>query len=74
MDVALIVPGHGEVGDKRVVREATKFIQECIDAVTKAINQGMSKEVAANTISFEEALTAIHPGSEQQRSNVHAVV
>ena len=70
MDVDLVVPGHGEVGDKKVIHEMAKFIQECIDKVRKAIDQGMSEEEAANTISFEQALTAIHPGVGQQRSNV----
>ena len=70
MDVDVVVPGHGEVGDKRLVREVTQFMQECIDAVRKAISQGMSKEEAANRISFEEVRTALHPGPGQQRSNV----
>ncbi|MFC1893579.1 MBL fold metallo-hydrolase [Chloroflexota bacterium] len=70
MDVDVVVPGHGEIGDKRIVREVTQFIQECIDAVRKAINQGMNKEEAADRISFEEVRTALHPGPGQQRSNV----
>ncbi|MFC1893352.1 MBL fold metallo-hydrolase [Chloroflexota bacterium] len=70
MDVDVIVTGHGEVGDKRLVPEVTGFIQKCMDEVRKAIGQGMSKEEAANKISFEEDRTAIHPGSWQQRLNV----
>lgn len=70
MDVDVIVTGHGEVGDKRVVREVTKFMQECIDVVRKAISQGMSKEEAVKRISLGEGITAVHPGSWQQRLNV----
>ncbi|MFC1892896.1 MBL fold metallo-hydrolase [Chloroflexota bacterium] len=70
MDVDVVVPGHGEVGDKRIVPEGTQFIQECIDVVRKAINQGMSKEEAADRVSFEEVRAAVHPGPGQQRMNI----
>lgn len=66
----MVVTGHGQVGDKRVVRENIKFINDCIDMVRKAIKQGMNKEEAANKISFGEGITAVHPGSWQQRLNV----
>lgn len=69
-DVDFIVPGHGEVGDKIALREFIAFIQGAINTVRKAINQGISKEEAADTISFEGQLAACHPGSEQQRANV----
>ena len=70
MDVDFIVPGHGEIGDKMAVREFTAFIQEVVDTVRNAINQGMSKEEAADKISFEEQLPARHPGAGQQRRNI----
>ena len=70
MDVDVIIPGHGEIADKRVVREFRTFIQGCIDKVKEAISQGMSGEEAANRISFEERLPALHPGAEWQRQDV----
>ena len=76
MDIDVVVPGHGEIGNKRDVREFRLFIQECIDLVRDAIKQGMSKEQAADKISFEELYprqqsgSAVHPGREQQRKNV----
>jgi len=70
MDIDVVVPGHGEVCGKREVREFRLFIQKCIDIVREAIKQGMSKEEAAENISFEELYPAIHPGPEQQRFNV----
>ena len=70
MDVDVVVPGHGKVCGKRDVREFTLFIQKCIDMVREAINQGMSKEEAADRISFEESRPAIHPGPGMQRMNV----
>jgi len=76
MDVDFVVPGHGEVCDRREVREFRLFIQECIDMVREAAKQGMSKEEAADRISFEalyprkQHSLAVHPGSGMQRRNV----
>ncbi len=72
MDVEVVVPGHGDIGDKKAVRVFRQFIQECIAVVKKAIARGMSKEEAVRRISFEtEAyLPALHPGAEWQRDNV----
>ncbi len=50
MDIDVVVPGHGEIGDRETVREFRLFIQECIDIVKEAIKQGMSKEQAADKI------------------------
>ena len=70
MDADVVVPGHGGIGDKGTVQEVGKFIRECIAAVRKAINQGMSKEEAAKRIKFEEDRTANFPGPAQQRINI----
>jgi len=70
MDVDFIVPGHGEVGDKKAVRKFTPFLQGVIDTVREAIDRGISKEEAADTISFEERLPSRHPGEDQQRMNI----
>ncbi len=76
MDVDFVVPGHGEVSDRSQVREFRLFIQECIDMVKEAVKQGMSKEEAADRISFEALYPrkqhglAVHPGSGMQRRNV----
>lgn len=72
MDVDTVVPGHGEVGNLKAVRVFRAFIQQCIDVVRDAISQGMSKEEAADRISFEtEAYPPpLHPGPEWQRDSV----
>ena len=76
MDIDVVVPGHGEVCDRREVREFRLFIEKCIAIVREAIKQGMSIEEAADKISFEELYpgknrgVAVHPGPETQRSNV----
>ena len=61
---------HGRVGSKKEVREFLAFLEKCIEMVSGAIRQGISKEEAVNSISFEEFLTPVHPGPEQQRRNV----
>jgi len=70
MDIDVVVPGHGKVCGKSEVREFRLFIQKCIGMVRKAIRQGMSKEEAADSISFEEFYPPVHHGSEMQRMNV----
>ena len=70
MDIDVVVPGHGKVCGKSEVREFRLFIQKCIGMVRKAIRQGMSKEEAADSISFEEFYPPVHPGPEMQRMNV----
>ena len=52
LDVDVIIPGHGEVCDKRYLREQAEFIEEWMAAVKKAIEQGLTKKEAQNTISF----------------------
>jgi glyoxylase-like metal-dependent hydrolase (beta-lactamase superfamily II) len=76
VDIDVVVPGHGTVSDRSGVRECHLFLQRCIDMVTEAIERGMSKEEAADTISFEAFSPgkrrglAVHPGSAMQRLNV----
>lgn len=52
MDVDVIVPGHGDVCDRSYIPEVSSFIRDYVDAVRKAISQGLSKEEAMDKISF----------------------
>jgi len=70
LDVEVVVPGHGEVGDKDALQKFTSFLEEYVTAVQKAIEQDLSKEEAVARINFEDRLQAFHPGPEQQRKNV----
>lgn len=74
MDVDLIVPGHGEVCDKRYLKEQTSFIEEWIDAVKEAIRQGLSVEEAQEKISYLDRypmdIGLEKEGPEVQRMNV----
>ena len=76
LDIDFIVPGHGEVCDKGEARRFRLFLQQCINMVTDAIKKGMTKDEAADKLSFEDLYPgkgyglAVHPGPEQQRRNV----
>jgi cyclase len=76
MTIDVVVPGHGEICKKDEVRKFRLFIEQCIDTVRNAVNQGMSKEEAVAKISFEKLYPKdrsnlpVHPGAEQQRRNV----
>ena len=74
MDVNVIVPGHGEVCNKSYIPELSSFIQEWIDTVRRAVDQGLSKEEAMEKISFLDRYP-VGPGIEAmgpaiQRANV----
>lgn len=70
LDAEWIVPGHGDIGDKTAVRDFRSFLDGCIEEVRQAIQRGWTPEEAAERISFESRLSAIHPGLEQQRKNI----
>lgn len=44
LDFDKIVPGHGEVVEKSYLQEQADYVRECVDAIKKAINQGMTRE------------------------------
>ena len=54
LEADVLVPGHGELCDRSYLPEMRDFIQAWIDAVTAAINQGMSLEEAQDKVSLLE--------------------
>jgi glyoxylase-like metal-dependent hydrolase (beta-lactamase superfamily II) len=75
LDVDAIVPGHGDVCDKRYIPEQIAFIQEWVETVKEAIRKGLTKEEAQAQISFLDRypMDVGHPeerGLEVQRMNV----
>ena len=48
----MLVPGHGSICDRSYIPEMSAFIQAWVDAVTAAINQGMSLEEAQDKVSL----------------------
>ncbi len=75
MDVNHIVPGHGEICNKDYIEEQTRFIEEWIDTIGKAIERGWSKEVCMENISMLDRYPMLpgEPdwmGPELQRWNI----
>jgi glyoxylase-like metal-dependent hydrolase (beta-lactamase superfamily II) len=52
LEADVLIPGHGSICDRSYIPELSGFIQDWIDAVTKAIDQGLSREEAQEKISF----------------------
>lgn len=74
LEADVLVPGHGDICDPSYIPEMSAVIQDWIDAVTKAIDQGMSLEEAQDKISFLDRYP-MEAGSEPmarqvQRMNV----
>jgi cyclase len=53
MDIDYIVPGHGEAGDKSILKPEKEFIQESIVKIKNALKQGWTKEETIARVSFE---------------------
>ena len=74
LEADVLVPGHGNLCDRSYLPEMSAFIQDWIDAVTAAIEQGISLEEAQDKISFLDRYP-MEAGTEQmaqmvQRMNV----
>ena len=76
MDIDMVIPGHGEICDTKEVQKFREFIETCIEMTTSAIGKGLTRDKAADRISFEalypghQCAQAVHPGAEMQRRNV----
>jgi glyoxylase-like metal-dependent hydrolase (beta-lactamase superfamily II) len=73
-DVDVLVPGHGAICDRSYILEMSSFIQKWIDAVTTAIDQGLSLKEAQDTISllndYPMEAGSESMGKQVQRMNV----
>ncbi|MDY6964491.1 MAG: MBL fold metallo-hydrolase [Halobacteriota archaeon] len=47
----ILIPGHGEVCDRSYIKEQAALISEWIDAIRKAIDDGLSEKEAAGKLS-----------------------
>lgn len=63
LDVDFLVPGHGEVCDRSYIPEMKGFIQAWVDAVSGAIDRGLSLEEAKSQISLLDRYP-MQPGHE----------
>lgn len=58
MDIDRVVPGHGEISDIKEVQRFRPFIETCIEMTTSTIGKGVTRDEAADHMSFE----ALYPG------------
>lgn len=71
LEVDVMVPGHGDVCDRSYIAEMSAFIQAWIDAVSEAIDKGMSLEEAQEKVSLlnrypmQAGSEAMGPGLQQ---------
>ncbi len=70
LDVDFVAPGHGPMGDKKAVKKFAGSIQSAVDKVREFIARGGSKEEAANKISFDGPVPALHAGQEARRVDI----
>ena len=71
-DVEYFVPGHGDVGDKRAVREYMSVLQRCVDEIKEVIHKGMTREEATDRVRLPvpDSLVFRHPEPEQLKKDV----
>jgi len=70
LEADVLVPGHGSICDRSYIPEMSAFIQDWIDAVSAAIDQGLSLEEAQEKISFLDRYPMI-PGAESMAQWMH---
>ncbi len=44
----IVIPGHGPVGDRSILKAESEYLEQLIDAVQAEIDKGTTKEAAAN--------------------------
>ena len=66
LEVDTLVPGHGEICDRDYLSEMSAFISDWINAVSDAIDKGISLEEAKDTIAFFDRYPML-PGSESMK-------
>lgn len=58
MDIEIIVPGHGDVGTKKMVEEYSRLNEEVIGQVEQMIKKGIPKDEIVNTVRYEDKFHA----------------
>lgn len=54
MDIEILIPGHGDVGTKKMVDEYSRLNEEVINRVYQLIKKGISKEEIVNSVRYED--------------------
>jgi len=65
LDIDVVVPGHGEVGDKGLIPKMKAEVIACIDAVKGAIAKGMTLEETLSSVSFLDRYP--EPGADEAK-------
>jgi cyclase len=62
LDVEIIVPGHGEVGNKTYLQTMNDNLKYCIDTIKAAMDKGWSLEKIKKEVTFAERFPPMGPG------------
>lgn len=65
MDVAILIPGHGPVGNHDSIVPQRKYLAALVDGVKAGIRRGQSADVIAESLD----LTSFHPNGEDVARN-----
>ncbi|MGD0489573.1 MAG: MBL fold metallo-hydrolase [Syntrophorhabdales bacterium] len=64
-DIDVVVPGHGEIGDKSLIKKMKNEVTTCINLVKEAVAKGMTLEGTLATVSFLDRYP--QPGADEER-------
>jgi glyoxylase-like metal-dependent hydrolase (beta-lactamase superfamily II) len=67
LDCELVVPGHGAVGDGRLILDMATALETAMDSVKDAIDKGSSLQEAKDRITVFEDYGDFLPGKEFRR-------
>lgn len=73
LDIDVVVPGHGRIGDASMVRRFSQFLERCIERVRDAVEAGLTREETCQSVSFDDGLSALHTGERRRQRDVAAV-
>jgi cyclase len=62
LDVDTVVPGHGNVGDKRYLQVMYDNVKYCVETVKTAVDKGWSLEEVQARVTFAERFPPVGPG------------
>jgi cyclase len=63
LDFEVLVPGHGEIGDKDSVRRFRKELSTLINRVRERIDQGVSRDEIIKEMRYEDVIHSKYPAS-----------
>jgi len=63
LDVEVVVPGHGEIGDKGSIRRFRKELSTLINRVRERIDQGVSRDEIIRELRYEDVVHSGYPAS-----------